>query len=204
MWPCLSDHGRGRSTIGTRLHRLHQRPGDDHARFTGQETDSALQRHPDRHVAGAEENRYEPAFLLGEQVRVRKMHRWPTVSTNNQKIHRRGKKRTVIKWDSFVFFYIQKSWAIMQTGFFTLHNKRNIWNSNTWNDYEQNPNGGWAGPEIHPDSREGEGRLLGPPDTDLHWPARRLVHHHFHQHLQVRNTNRIIVMSVIFVEISCD
>lgn len=74
---------------------------------------------------------------------------------------------------------------------YLLHEKTNIWNSYTWNDYEQNPNGGWAGPAIHPDSREGEGRLPGPPDTGLHWPAWRLVHHHFHQHVQVRNADEI-------------
>lgn len=74
---------------------------------------------------------------------------------------------------------------------YLLHKKTIIWKSYKWNDYEQNPNGGWAGPEIHPDSREGEGRLPGPPDTDLHWPARRLVRHHFHQHVQVRNTDEI-------------
>lgn len=45
---------------------------------------------------------------------------------------------------------------------------------------------GRAGPEVHPHSREGERRIPGPPDPDLHRRAWRLVHHHLHQHVQVR------------------
>lgn len=50
----------------------------------------------------------------------------------------------------------------------------------------QDSYGGRVGPEVHPDSGEGEGRLPGPPDPDLHGWAWRLVHHYLHQHVQVR------------------
>lgn len=53
----------------------------------------------------------------------------------------------------------------------------------------QNTNGGRAGPEIHLDPREGEGRLPGSSDPDFYWQTRRLVYHHLHQHVQVRCSN---------------
>lgn len=51
----------------------------------------------------------------------------------------------------------------------------------------QNTNGRGAGSEIHPHSREGEGRLPGSSDPDIHRWAWWLVHHHFYQHVQVRS-----------------
>jgi len=51
----------------------------------------------------------------------------------------------------------------------------------------QDPDRGGAGPEVHPHAGEGEGRLPGAPDPEVHWRARRLVPHDLHQHMQVRS-----------------
>lgn len=77
-----SDFRRSRQAVGTGLYRLHQRPGGDHERPTGQTADAAVQRHADRHPAGAEENRLEQAFLLGEHIRVSNCGKDDNIFTN--------------------------------------------------------------------------------------------------------------------------
>lgn len=87
----VADFGWSRPAAGAGLYRLHQRPGGDPGDPAGQASDDAVQRHIDRHPAGAEEHRHERTVLLGEQIGVSDLH----LSRDLQVIH--GPVRNRIK-----------------------------------------------------------------------------------------------------------